>query len=1236
MRALLFVLLLGACGVAAASLSNCNDGYGLLLAKQIQDAGELVGGPVAMANVGDFLLQNDQIKVNILGPHDSPGPGVFGGSIVDVDLRRDRLGFEGGNGHDRFAELFPVANLLVPNPDPAKMQVSVLEDGSDGKEAAIRVEGEGAPLFEALGILHAEANTLGLIFEDVKTSLRFRTDYIVRPGERHVLIRTTIVLEDTAPGCPIDPTTCTSSCEFGFEGDPTGGYGCTTCACAEPIPLDLYRGPESVFGQIFGDPRGANPPPVHKGGVVAGDFVFFGNETSVFAPGAGYDLDKTLHEAFYTGKNTFQEPLSFDFVTASAGDVSYGYFTVPAPGDTRPVAVDMPIYTSAATAFLVAGKSCLAATSDDAACDAKRAFTYERYLAVGEGDVASVSAEAWKTRGTATGSLQGAVFWETTGEPATKSHVYVFKDPATDKTWPTLDALVAANLASRGDYGIVDVADADVGLPLVLDGSYHADLPPGDYVVVARSEDAMATSAPQAIRVDAGGITVVDPMLATPGVVQYRVIDGDGKPTPAKIALVSLDALNLPLEGDGLRRVYLGESRLGNGVRTLDYTATGEGSITIEPGRYRLRASRGPEYGIFEQDFEIGSKGVQIVGATIVREVDTTGWMSADMHLHATLSFDSGMPLDKRLSTVAAEGVEFAVSTDHDFVTDYEPTLRSLFLEPFVATATGAETTTLEQGHFIAFPLSYDQTQIPTHGAPDPTCESGGQILDLQRKHGATPGLSPFTIVAHPRDGFFGYMYQLGVDPYTMKRQVSLLEQNNPVLETARCDFDGMELINGKRFDLVRTPTIADVVGWNRCRARLEAAKTPADLVNVCAEVPGMLAPCDAGQRFADCLDRNRTALAWAFQKRILARSPAAQEAIWNFGQITGACTAPHGACQKNADCCSESCTSGSCDAVSFPMIGGQPMCDVAEYGTAPVPPNVALAPCTYYAGHVDDMFRYLEHGMLKTHVASSDSHEAIHEPGYPRTFFLSPTDAPMALHTDDVIGSLRAGHALTTYGPFLRGTIAGKTFGDVVSAKPGTKVALELEVQTASWFGVDRIEIYVDGHLVEVLSPASKPEDIVDYAGTVELDVPTRAKDSWVVVIAMGLQDQNLMRPVSLDIPYGEIQLSVVASQAFALVPVVNKLFTAPPTVPDWFPIPPYAVSNPIYLDKDGDGKYDAPLAFPEFCSAQCDPNAANPTCPGDQSCLTDPNNATNGLCGYPVDISDTCAHRHPWAGGD
>jgi hypothetical protein len=1176
---------------------SCNDGYGVLLAKQVENRGELVGGPVAMADVGDYLLQNDLIKVNILGVKDSPGPGIFGGSIVDIDVRRDRLGFENATGHDRFAELFPVANLLVPFPKDIT-DVKVLNTGKDGKEASIRVEGAGSFLFEALSILRDKADLLKLLFPDIKTSFRFRTDYILRPGDRHITINTKVILdEDVTPvdGC-VDVSTC-PVCLDGYDADPV--TGCLLCTCSQPQQLPTYSQAESVFGQIFGELQNASPPPKYRAGMVAGDFVFFGNQTDVFAPGIGFDTDKAIHDAFYEGRNTFQQPLSFDFVSAAGGDVSYGYFTVPPPGSNA--VVNVPIFTSAATAFLAAGRSCLFDTSDDAECDTKRVFQYERYLAVGDGDVASVSDEVWKTRKTPVGHIKGVVQSLATGEPSPKAHLYVFKDPAPGRAWGDIDELARESSRIAGSYGIVDQIDADVGLDLVLDGDFHATLPPDSYVLVARTEDGMGFSRPISFKLAADETQTLVPEVVTPGTVEYRVTDEGGNLMPAKVALVSLDAKGNPLETDGLRRVYLGDSRIGNGIRVLDYSADGTGTVRVEPGRYRFRASRGPEYGIFEKDVQVDAARAVRVDATVAHEVDTTGWMSADMHLHSAPSFDSGMPLPKRLTTIVDEHVEFAVPTDHDVETDYGPTIRALFLDPYVATAVGAETTTIEQGHFIAFPLKYDADVVPTHGSYDPTCREGGTIVEALQSRGADPSYKPFTILAHPRDGFFGYMYQLGVDPFTMKRTLGTLEANNPVFETATCAFDGMELINGKRFDLVRTATVEEVVDWNRCRARVDAAKTQDALVGVCPEITaGMLAPCPPNEQpFTACQGRNRTALAWESTKRILKRTPEEQEAYWNFPKTS-------------AD--------------------GEPLCSISTYGDKPVPRETAELPCTFYSGHVDDYMRYLEHGMRKTHIASSDSHDGVHEPGYPRTYFQIGTDAPSSLTTKDMVDSLKHGHALTSYGAYVTGKIGDKTFGDVAPATAGGKVTLDLSVQTASWFGVDRIEIYVNGHIVKVIEPKSKPEDIVDFSGPVVLDVPKRpdtaiGKDSWIVVIAMGLEDRNLMRPVTLDIPYGEIQISKVTSDAFALIPVVNGFFTPVPTLPDWFPIPAYAVSNPIYLDTDGNGDYDAPLPFPEFCSQPCDPNAAA-TCPSDQQCLE-----VQLQCG--VALTNTCTHRVPWAGG-
>src|SRR5690606_36349284 len=135
----------------------------------------------------------------------------------------------------------------------------------------------------------------------------------------------------------------------------------------------------------------------------------------VFAPGPGFDEEGAVQAAFNAGRNTFQEPLSFDFVAAAGGDVSYGYFTVAPPGQP-PVAVNVPLLESAATTFLAAGKNCAIDAADDAECDRNRTFTFERYLAVGDGDIASVTEEMYRVRGTPTGELAGHVLWAATGE----------------------------------------------------------------------------------------------------------------------------------------------------------------------------------------------------------------------------------------------------------------------------------------------------------------------------------------------------------------------------------------------------------------------------------------------------------------------------------------------------------------------------------------------------------------------------------------------------------------------------------------------------------------------------------------------------------------------------------------------------------------------------------------------------------------------------------------------------
>jgi hypothetical protein len=1172
-------LMLGFAGTAGLS-SSCNDGTGVLVAKVIEDRSELIGGPVAMADVGDYLLQNDQIRIGILRSVDSPAPGIYGGSVVDMDRRRPRLGMEGGVGRDRFAETFPVGNLMVPEPD--SVDISVLYDGSDGQRAGIRVEGQGEFLFEALGILRSKKALVDVLFPGVRTELRFVTDYVLEPGDRHLFVRTKLLLGDDQPeACP-PLSACPNDCP---DGRTQLSNGCLACECSDVLALDNYAESASVFGGILGDTPD-DEASVVKAGIIAGDFVFFGNQNDVFAPGPGFDEDAAVQGAQNTGRNTFTDPLVYDFVAAAGGDVSYGYFTVGPAGEPPPV-VNVPLFASAATTFLSAGKNCLISDTDDETCDKHRSFVYERYFVVGDGDVASVAEEVYRVRGTPTGEVKGHVYWAQTSNAVKNARLFVFVNPDPSRDWVSVDAIADANYVARGDAGIVNAIDADLGLDRVEDGDFRAVMPPGDYIMVARNPDGSATSGPLPFSIGTDEVTVLTPTLPTPTTVIYRVVDQAGLAIPAKLTFVSLDDRGEPLDGDGLRRPFFGDSRRGNGVRTVKLSHDGVGQVDVEPGRYRIYVSRGPEYGLHvEEDVTLAPGGKFALDAMVPHEVDTTGWMSADMHLHSTPSFDSGLPVPTRVTAAAAEGVEVAISTDHDVSTIYQPTIRELRMEPYLKGIVGAEITTLEQGHFIGFPLSYDELTVPTHGAHDWVCQSGGEILDGIRDIG--DGMEPFTIVAHPRDGFFGYVDQLGVDSWTMNRTPPLLEEDNAVFRTASCDFDGMEIISAKRMDLVRTPSAKEMLDWARCQERLNESENQEELDASCPEVfpDGVPIRCEEGKPFVRCRDRNRTELAWAMSKRILAKTAAEQVADWIW-PLTEADTIP--------------------------------FCDPIALGDTAIPAYTYDYPCAFRPGQVDDFFRYLERGMTPTQIGSSDSHGGNKEPGFPRTWFRSGSDQPGNVHAGEVVDSLRGGHAFASYGPFVRAAIDGKTFGEVVSASPGQALELELDVLTPSWFGVDRVEIYLNGELYRLLTPDGGPEVIEDVRGKVTFQVPSR--DSWVVVIAMGLEDANLMRPVVLDVPFGEVQLARVAADAFSRVPVVNELFSPEPVAPDWSRIPPYAVTNPIYVDTDGNGRYDAPLPPPEFCSIPCDPTMAD-ACPSGQTCLDD-----EGVCG--INIPGRCTRR-------
>ncbi len=113
----------------------------------ISDRNQLIGGKVAIANVGDFILENDQVRLAVLGALESYGPNLYGGSLVDAELQRPDGSSTAGRGQDELVEVFPIIDLKVAKPDgtldgpgnPVSSSVRVCEDGGSGQGAKLCV-----------------------------------------------------------------------------------------------------------------------------------------------------------------------------------------------------------------------------------------------------------------------------------------------------------------------------------------------------------------------------------------------------------------------------------------------------------------------------------------------------------------------------------------------------------------------------------------------------------------------------------------------------------------------------------------------------------------------------------------------------------------------------------------------------------------------------------------------------------------------------------------------------------------------------------------------------------------------------------------------------------------------------------------------------------------------------------------------------------------------------------------
>jgi hypothetical protein len=252
--------------------------------------------------------------------------------------------------------------------------------------------------------------------------------------------------------------------------------------------------------------------------------------------------------------------------------------------------------------------------------------------------------------------------------------------------------------------------------------------------------------------------------------------DATGDPIPFRARVIGVENTERP---------SLGPIWSAAGARDTALSGGGPLEVSLPLGEYDVVVSHGPEWTLAHQRTVVTGVGTFEITVRLHRVVDAGAWVPSDFHVHADPSSDSHVTLADRVTALVAEGVRFAVPTDHNQVTDYAPVIQETSLP--LESVPGVEVTTAEPafGHFNAYPYPIDPT-LPANGAPEFVGLTPARLF--ASLHETSSDI--IVQVNHPHfENGIGYFDHTSFDPATGRGD-----------ETYSDDYDALEVWNG--FDL--------------------------------------------------------------------------------------------------------------------------------------------------------------------------------------------------------------------------------------------------------------------------------------------------------------------------------------------------------------------------------------------------------------------------------------------------
>jgi hypothetical protein len=362
--------------------------------------------------------------------------------------------------------------------------------------------------------------------------------------------------------------------------------------------------------------------------------------------------------------------------------------------------------------------------------------------------------------------------WYAVGGPNTTDIVEAFRadgimdEPDANNTTVTL---TTDNDFAADARWLIETADgAGMGVVSIEDGSGSISLPNGDYRATPIRWPTTSLGEVTFTLPEDDTVTLPEPDA---GYISASVEDDEGNAIPAKLRLIGAE--NFTHYEDGNSEAF-----------------------AVPSGSWDIEVSYGEEYSVTTlEDVAVTTNDTTEIEATLTRQMDTTAWVSGDMHQHANRSPDSEVAAVNRVLANLVAGVDFFAPSDHDMIEDFAGIVEKLGYDQRMFVFQGIEISPV-RAHMNAFPVPYRHPMpagggiplsVRTEGVP----RGGEQLTQIEMADRARELGAQVIQINHGRDsegGGLSYFGHVEYDPVSGEPQDNELDWIE--------DVEAMEIIN--------------------------------------------------------------------------------------------------------------------------------------------------------------------------------------------------------------------------------------------------------------------------------------------------------------------------------------------------------------------------------------------------------------------------------------------------------